>query len=95
MNEIELFDISIKVLTHNLSVLRKICGITQSELADIIGLSRQTISNIESGNQKMKRPTFMAIMFLFSLDQNTALYLKNIGIPYKDLKKWLYQKAKR
>lgn len=46
MNEEELFDFSIKVLTKNLPVLRKILELTQSEFADIIGLSRQTIVNI-------------------------------------------------
>lgn len=93
MNEEELFDISIRVLTKNLPILRKILGLTQSELADIIGLSRQTVVNIENGNQKMKRTTFMAIMYLFSLNHKTAVLLESIDIPYKQLKKWLELKT--
>jgi len=93
VNENELFDISIQVLTRNLPVLRKMLGLTQSEFADIVGLSRQTVVNIENENQKMKRTTFMAIMYFFSLNRKTAVYLKNIDIPYKQLKQWLALKT--
>ena len=72
MNENELFDSSIRVLTRNLPVLRKMLGLTQSEFADIVGLSRQTVVNIENENQKMKRTTFMAMMYLFSLNRKRA-----------------------
>lgn len=95
MDENELFNRSIKTLTYELPILRKMLGLTQNDLAEILGLSRQTITNIENENQKMKRSTFMAIMFLFSLNQNTALYLKNIDIPYKNLRKWLNIKVNK
>lgn len=94
MNEEELFDISIQVLTRYLPILRKILCLTQSELADIVGLSRQTVVNIENENQKMKRTTFMAIMYLFSLNRKTAFFLETIDIPYKELKKWLELKTR-
>lgn len=94
MNEEELFNISIQVLTRNLPVLRKILGLTQVEFADIVGLSRQTVVNIENENQKMKRTTFMAIMYLFSLNRKTAVFLETIDIPYKELKKWLELKTR-
>ena len=93
MDEKELFDSSIQVLTKNLPVLRKMLGLTQSEFADIVGLSRQTVVNIENENQKMKRTTFMAMMYLFSLNRKTAVFLKELDIPYKELKKWLRYKT--
>ena len=61
-------------------------GLTQKDLADILGVSRQTITNIESGSSKMKWSLFLAIIFIFDLDYNTSEYLKTIDIPYTELK---------
>lgn len=34
--------------------IRDLCGMTQAQLADIVGVSRQTINNIETGSYKPK-----------------------------------------
>lgn len=78
-----------RVLTKELPVLRKINGITQKDLGDIIGVSRQTITNIESGKSEMKWCHFLAIMFIFSFDYESSEYLKRLDIPYEELKQWL------
>ncbi len=85
----ELLSRCIEILTKELPVLRKMTGLTQNDLANILGVSRQTITNIESGAGKMKWPLFLAIMFIFDLDYNTSEYLKTIDIPYTELKEWL------
>ena len=85
----ELFEKCIAALTKELPVLRKMSGLTQKDLANIIGVSRQTITNIESGASKMKWSLFLAIMLIFDLDNNTSEYLKTIDIPYVELKEWL------
>lgn len=85
----ELFNRCIDTLTKELPVLRKMTGLKQKDLADILGVSRQTITNIESGTGKMKWSMFLAIMFVFGLDRNTNDYLKTIDIPYEDVKEWL------
>ena len=85
----ELLGRCIDTLTKELPVLRKMTGLTQKDLAGILGVSRQTITNIESGSGRMKWALFLAIMFLFDLDHNTSEYLKTIDIPYKELKEWL------
>lgn len=64
MNKNEaLFDSCTDCLTKELPVLRKMAGFTQKDLGEILGVSRQTIINIESGTSKMKWPIFLASMF--------------------------------
>ena len=84
----ELLGRCIEILTKELPVLRKMTGLTQKDLANILGVSRQTITNIESGAGRMKWSLFLAIMFIFDLDYNTSEYLKTIDIPYTELKEW-------
>ena len=35
---------------------------------------------------------FLALMFVFSLDNNSLEYLKRLDIPYAEIKKWLEEK---
>lgn len=53
----ELFDLCTNCLTRELPVLRKMAGFTQADMGEILGVSRQTITNIESGTSKMKWTT--------------------------------------
>ena len=85
----ELLGRCVDILTKELPVLRKMTGLTQKDFATILGVSRQTITNIESGSSKMKWSLFLAIMFIFDLDHSTGEYLKTIDIPYTELKEWL------
>lgn len=50
----ELVDSCTDCLTKELPVLRKMAGLTQKDMGEILGVSRQTITNIESGTRKMK-----------------------------------------
>lgn len=49
-------------------------------------------SIIESGKSEMKWSVFLALMFVFSLDNNSLEYLKQLDIPYAEIKKWLEEK---
>ena len=70
--------------------MRKINNLTQKDLGDIIGVSRQTVTNIESGKSEMKWTTFLAIMFVFSLDHGSVEYLRRLDIPYAEISNgWL------
>ena len=93
-NNNELFETCITCLTKELPVLRKMAKLTQKDLGEILGVSRQTITNIESGTGKMKWSIFLSTMFIFSLDHNTSEYLKTIDIPYSQLKDWLNEKRR-
>lgn len=93
MNQEEtLFRLCAQKLTAALPVLRKMNNLTQKKMGEIIGVSRQTITNIESGKSEMKWSVFLAIMFIFSLDADSAEYIKRLDIPFTELKTWLQQK---
>ena len=81
-----------KQFAKELPVLRKMNNLTQKDLGEIVGVSRQTITNIENGKTNMQLTLFFAMMFVFSLDNDTGDYIKRIDIPYDELKMWLKQK---
>ena len=56
----------ILALTEILPILRAAIGISQGELADYIGVSRQTYSALEIGKRQMSWNTFLSL-FLLSL----------------------------
>ena len=54
-------ELLVERMTENLVVLRAKLGITQAELADIAGMSRQTILAIEKKQRTMTWNTFLSI----------------------------------
>lgn len=70
----------LKAMAENLPVLRAKLGITQSELADIIGVSRQTIATAETGVREMSWGTFISLLFLFRHNEPTNALLPILGI---------------
>lgn len=82
----------VKELTEVLPVLRKMNNLTQQDLGEIIGVSRQTITNIESGKAKMQWPVFLSLMFIFSLEKSSQKYLLDLDIPYDEIRQWLFNK---
>lgn len=58
-------DTSIGILSANLAPLRVKAGITQEEISNIIGTSRQTYYAIETGKKEMSWGTYMALVLLF------------------------------
>ena len=52
-------------LMPELRMLRVKADVTQEELANIIGLSRQTYSQIESGNKVMSWNTYLSLIFFY------------------------------
>lgn len=58
-------DLSMEILQDNLSALRARADITQEELANILGISRQTYYAIESKKKQMSWNIFMSMIFSF------------------------------
>ena len=67
-------------LIENLTTLRAKAGITQSELADIIGIGRQTMLAIESRKGKMRWDTFLALVLFFSKNGETLELMIFLGL---------------
>lgn len=57
-------------MATNLPLLRAKGGLSQDELAEKLGFSRQTISAIETGKRDMQWSTFTAIALFFSKDSD-------------------------
>ena len=68
----------ILILRDELPVLRAKARLSQEEVADRIGLSRQTLSAIETGKREMTWTTFLALITLFQNNENTRTMLMNI-----------------
>ena len=66
----------------NLAKIRKVADMTAQELADEIGVTRQTISSLESKKTKMNRTQYLALRSVFNYraasNQELALIIKTL-----------------
>lgn len=53
-------------MTQNLATLRAKASLSQAKLAEIIGVSRQTLVAVENRKRKMSWSTFLACFLVFS-----------------------------
>ena len=53
--------IEIDKLQHNLPSLRKLAGWTAEDLAKKVGVTKQTISNLETGRTSMNKMQYIAL----------------------------------
>lgn len=67
-------EILIEHMVDRLPALRKKYGISQTELGEKIGLSRQTISAIERKTTPLTRTTMLAILMFFTANSNCVFY---------------------
>ena len=70
----------------NMPALRAKAGLSQDELADRLGFSRQTISAIENGKRKMQWSTFTAIALFFLKDNEISELMSVMGIATDSVK---------
>ncbi len=52
-------------MTDNLAMLRTKLGLTQVQLANLIGVSRHTIMQVENKKAKLSRNTFLSLLLVF------------------------------
>lgn len=82
----KLKELVIENMIKNLGVLRAMLHLTQSELAELIGMSRQNLTSIENKKRKMTWSTFLSLLFVFSQNKETVGLLEIFGIYPKELK---------
>lgn len=70
----------IRKLTPDLKLLRVRADITQEKLANIIGLSRQTYSQIETGSKLMTWNTYLSLIFFYNSVDETSKLLNALDI---------------
>lgn len=66
----------INSLTSSLPVLRASISISQGEIAEYIGISRQTYCTIELGKRKMSWNTFLSLFLFFISNEASNVLLK-------------------
>ncbi len=67
-------EVLIEHMVDRLPALRKKYGISQTELGEKIGLSRQTISAIERKTTPLTWTTMLAILMFFTANSNCVFY---------------------
>ena len=67
-------------MADNLQMLRVRLGLTQSELAGMLGISRHTVMNIESKKRDMTWNNFLALVLLFAKNEETNKLLSVLEI---------------
>lgn len=87
-------DLLVERMTENLVVLRAKLGVTQAELADIAGMSRQTILAIEKKQRTMTWNTFLSLLFIFSVNKDTKALLNLFEILTDELLDYITVKKK-
>ncbi|NEG96636.1 helix-turn-helix domain-containing protein [Bifidobacterium sp. SMB2] len=53
---------------ENLSIVRKVAGWTTQQLADELGVARQTVSNLETGRSPMTKLQYLALRTVFNAE---------------------------
>ena len=79
----------IDILTDELKVLRAKADISQQELADKMGVSRQTYGMIETKKQRMSWHHFMILLLLFKSSSGTADIIDRIGAYPPELEQYI------
>lgn len=81
-------------LSEVLSVLRASVKASQEEVANVIGLSRQTYSAIECGKRKMTWNTYMSLILFFDYNPASHDTIRKLGVfPHKLDECWLAAKS--
>ena len=76
---------SIAVLQEKLSSLRAKADVSQEELSNIIGVSRQTYSAIESGKRFMSWSAYLSLVFFFHEIKSTRDMIDGLNVFPADL----------
>ncbi len=84
----------IESLRKDLPVLRARVGLSQEAVANRVGISRQTYSNIETGKREMTWITFLALIVFFQNNEQTLPMLKQIDGLLEDVEKILHEQEK-
>lgn len=74
----------IATLTPNLTILRTSAEISQEELANLIGVSRQTYSAIERKVRKMAWSTYLSLVLFYDHNRKTHKLIRQLPFSRKN-----------
>ena len=73
------------LMSQNLQILRLKANLSQEDLANLLGVTRQTISAIETGQRTMSWTVFLALFLLFLNNKDTKQLMIALGIYTKEI----------
>lgn len=76
-------------MMRNLPTLRAKASLSQAQLAEMIGISRQTLVAVETGKRKIAWNTFLSCVLVFHKNPETDSMLKLFEITTDDLEMYL------
>lgn len=76
-------------LTKILRPLRKKLGLTQGEVADIVGMARNTYNEVELKQRELTWRYFLALLLFYNSNSSTHEIIQNAGVFSPELKRWL------
>ncbi len=79
----------IENMTQNLPTLRAKAALSQARLAEMIGVSRQTLVAVENKKRKMSWSIFMSCFLVFHKNSETNLLMKVYEIYSNELDTYL------
>ena len=88
MNE-KVKETMIENMTKNLPTLRAKASLSQAQLAEMIGVSRQTLVAVENRKRKMSWSIFMSCFLVFHKNPETNLLMKVYDIYTDELDYYL------
>ena len=74
-----------QLMAKNLPVLRASLGLSQADLAGVIGVTRQTLSAAESGARELSWGNFISLLYVFTQNVQSAPLLQTLGISTPEL----------
>ena len=74
-----------QLMAQNLPTLRARLGLSQTELANILGITRQTLSAVESGARELTWGSFISLLYVFTQNEETIPLLETLGIYTPEL----------
>jgi hypothetical protein len=81
-------------MAHNLPTLRAKAGLSQAKLAEMVGVSRQTLVSVENEKRLMSWYTFLACLLIFKNNAETDQLLQIYDISTNELSDYLELNAK-
>lgn len=79
----------INALTPELALLRAKAEISQEEIANLIGISRQTYGSIERKARKMSWNTYLSLILFYDYNKKTHKMIRNISaFPHELIKRF-------
>ena len=87
--QVELKEKLIRNMVDNLLVLRTKLRLKQIELANMIGVTRQTYMAIETGKRPLPWSTFLALILIFSKNKDTNMLMKVFNIYTDELNEYI------